>query len=462
MTQIFKHDKALSTEDKAFESSVYIDHNIIDLKLDIYEPKVISSPLGSGKTTFSNHIHTILYEWHTGETFSYKSMHLESIQLEKEKARQKISVAEFIKILAQKLEAPEDCGINDLFQYSKWIRQEGEKLLIIHELDQLEEDALIKFLSIIKGFHESKPELFTENHFHLIIEGNCNIHFLTGSEWSIFALPQIWPPEFNGQQQKNFVQNRIENRFSFEEYEMLWELTEGDKFITQSIMNEFLKLAREKPKLSSKWAFKKAIDNYIQCISEEDKLRENFIEGLAYLIEFENGKDKYNENYIRDTLENFQQFWDRLPLEVKIILFKYGFVRKIGYSDFILRAPILMNVFHHAIKRYQKADILFDLHIPIDILKLGENVKLNKYRHQILRLALHNNLVAFHCGSGVYKKGKLHFEGGTLNSGNYEGIWSYSMHKRNESKEFWCIAFSYKQDEFNKKNEIVLLPIEDD
>lgn len=453
----FYQESALLSTDKAFDRSIYAE---LDFGVDNFEPKVISSPLRSGKTTLSNYIAYYHQEYAEEKDIKVKTLDLPGFGSNISKARFREL---FASILESEIESFNGSFFIGILQKSKWLG-EGRHILMIQGLEHLDEEAIHWLLKNLRTILDQTNPIFQELSLQILIEGNYIIQNLTGGLNSLFPLRHIYPNEFDKAQLTAFISERSSFIFEKGALNELWIKTEGDKYIVQSIMIILHRLKENEKEntLITRKDISLASREYVTSEEHDDFLRKNIREGFydfAISREWLNSKKSLPE-LLRQIGEEDEWVWEEIPKNEQNILFSKGLVRKNGDIRFHPRAPIIFDLYESSYQRMLEVRELLFSEIPFDELGNLEKEKFLRHQTLILEAAFKNSLKSLHCGLGYSSADNIQFTGVAWNHGPYEGIWDFELgNKYGKNSEYWCLLYTISNSFTSRVTRSELLPI---
>jgi len=441
---IFKAGGELSPDHPAFDNTIYHGEGYIDQNfgVDIFEPQVIASPRGTGKTTLAN----VVYNGHKDYSYN-KDINRYRIVVSSDEGA-KISQQKLKIMLSEKLQSTEGSSIPSILSSSRILDGKNRSVVIIQNTENLEDDAINWLLSGVKNLIDNPSEPSKLN-TQIILDGSVELHQLTAGRNSKFPLRQIYPQEFNYDQLKNFILPRFKElgvEILNPAIGVFWERTKGDKYFTQRICIDIAQSLQSKDerKLNEEFVWK-IFDKYISSGAKYDMEKKVILEGLH----------KIEDYYFKINKESFpwskiDTFWNdpqQLPKEQRTLLYESGLVRRVREQDVEIRAPIVFDLANEVKKRVHHVRVILQSNFSIrginDSLKPAAVEVLNK----IERAAALGNLKNLHVGVGTYLgESKINIRATALNKGQYIGELSQDLQGLvSVGGEVWIILWGWEE-----------------
>jgi len=423
----FEDGTSLNYSHLSFDHSVYSER---ELGVVRFEPKVISSPQGSGKSTmvqFIQELHQSSYQsklnWLTIDLSLFRDL----------------STNGFKELLVDKLASTKIDNFEEILTSSSWRDHNARNVIHLFNIQDIDANPLRWLLGVIRSLVEAGDTIFFENRVQVILEGGFILHKLTAGLTSLFPLDQIFPKEFSQVQLKEFMEDRGVI-LSDQLFELFWYKTEGDKQISQSILKLIEKTIKHR-------GIDTTIDNQVSNILTNNQigleLKDRFLQGLNNLILKLGWLDKPSRilSFLNELKDGDK--WFNQPLEIQKILFDSGLVKKLDVSTFVLRAQVVVDIAALAIRRLNEVRDLLDMKIVETAMLVQASEDFSKRKISICQSAFMGTLSDLHVGNGGYSDGQLSFTGKAWRRGSYTGIWQ-DIHPKQpiDGMHYWCIAYN--------------------
>ena len=467
-TSLFYTASALEPEDGAFTDEVYKEYRgpgqskvYPDYFSLHFDPITICSPKLSGRNTLVNSL-LQFYDYFLVEP------HVIRIDIPQENAPSDGS--EMLECLKAALDVGGGSGalfekeytLYDLFDKSrKLLRGEGARnIILIEQADNMDDEALHWLLRNVY-YLKQHQDIILEHAVQIIIEGSFVIQTLTAGPDSPFPLTQVYPQEFEKEDQHLFIQERMEklNLTLFSSaYDAIWKASHGDKYLTQAICQRIVAETKAQQRHHIEGEFvNQCVDAFVSEEYKRDPLLKAALEAFSKLLI----EPEYLLQNPLNEAEKIALFWDDLEPQQKAIAYKGGIVRRKGQYQVEFRAPILERVLSSALYRYRDATDILSLYFVHEAVPPDMREEAAALVQRIEEAAYRGTLHILKVGTATkVDQNTLEVVGYTYRRGEHTGTL-----KRNVNvplgEELWYVACSWNESPLARKSEIRLFPIDE-
>src|ERR1041385_3848918 len=439
---MFRTDTDLWPNDPAFTDAVYMTQGMTTPTVpQDFSAKVISSPKKAGKTTQLNQIgakHLRL------SRFDQKS----KIFIPLKKRDQAIPEQELKDLLVNELDAKGGNTFGEVILSSKRIKKyKGRKVLALMEVENLSEGALVWLLSGIKQLEGKTTKTLN---LQVLIDGSFAVDTLTWGETSPYPLDHLYPPEFSQATQKDFINLRVSQlklMFTNAAYQALWEVTFGDKYLTQAICKRILEPLEpgQAAIVIDDNRVSETVEAYTKERPSEDHLKPDLLKSFFILSEQSPGNPHtpQREFYLKNLLNNIQDAWERLDVKVRDQAYRGGVIRR-SRRGIELRAPLIRAILDRTIRRVWDVRTLLSSHFSLTGVAQSHQRQAEEISSQIIEHAYDDSLRILHVGLGrKVSDHTIEVQAAALSQGQYSGFWDVEAKFVKEGEEVWALMWAW-------------------
>jgi hypothetical protein len=385
-----------------------------------FAPRIISGPHLSGTTSHAIWIYDLHCQASRLDRSSKPIFHRIDANKQVVGRSRELSSRDIAKMIHKALGVP---GGADLQSILREVTISTRTVFLVDHADSLPSEAL-RWLLINTQQLRSEPELLFNSKVQFIISGAVSLELLTGSPTSDLRLPRVDVPEFNQITQAYFVKSRLKQldiRISDTASCLLWNATNGDKYLTQLFCCHLTKLS------DSRTIGKREISLVLDTVRMLSDKTSSLVNRLDQLISREiSFKDKSSLlEYFRGRLS-----WEELSIDKKRLLYWSGAIRR-DNLDIVIRAPVVAEAIERRIRIWNAVVLHEDKWRKSKELKSVIIKKINKLFARARSSALNGRLRNLEIGPGIVcPNGSLSVELTDLTGSMSRDIWGFDGRPR--------------------------------
>ena len=453
MMKLFRTDREITDPADPAYLDIYDDYagNIKPYKLANFEPAVICSPRKTGKTTHVFNLRNIRKRFEESPCESIIKIEDENMSEEK-----------FQELLKNKLQSEQSDTFSDILKTSHKMRNQGSSFLAIIDSHRLPIDTLRWLLYGISRLND-RENIPAQHKVQIAIDGNFAMDTLTSGPNSEFPMPQLYPREFNRNEQESFINNRLKKlglQLDKSANRTIWEVTNGDKYFTQALSLRLLRQVERskthKIVIKNHEVFH-CIEKYIEESPFEDELKPDLFHSFFQISTF-----CRNEGFnIEGLLEKINKNWTRIPREIRAIAYDGGLVRRKNESEIELRAPIVMDFLKPVESKARQIRSLLGAFFSLESVRGDYYEIANNCLNEIIKATYMSCLKTLHIGFGhKTSPEEISINAAAFGHGNYQGSWKVRTDDSiSIGDEVWGILWSYENEKGAIEGHLKVFPV---
>jgi hypothetical protein len=416
--------------------------------------RVICSPKLTGKTT--------QLRYFVNKNFDRGRLNTTCVTIEVPEERQGgVSLPRLQQILGDAVESEVTYTLPQVVNTSKRLAASKRKILALVGVDNLDEPALKWLLSNVRSIATGADRSMGRD-ITIVIDGSFAVDTLTVGPNSEYPLPQLFPREFTKAEQRRFVQARLETlglKTEAGATEKLWQVTRGDKFLTQLICQKWYVLHAAESRYTSGILSGSDLGGVVQAYIDDpvsDDFKSAFLEGCWRITE-----SQMSFGSLVEALLKVNSSWEELSVPTRAAFYRGGAVRRLSETEVGLRAPLLMDLLKSADQRRVRLRRVLGAGIPLNGVRGDRRDEATRISVDILRTAFCGKLRALHIGSARRRKsGGVRVNATTLEGDDYTAIWEVDGGLE-DNQEAWAILWAEEPNKGSRISHMHLLPMED-
>lgn len=423
------------------------DGQIFAPKLQTFAPAVICGPRLIGKTTQARFIYHVLNQAGSVHPIFVPEKTISQVRTEED----------LRDVLSTTLRSSRHLAsgyLSDILRGSDLLKRTlGITVLFIEHVESLPKRVLNWLL---RGLVEIEHDAgIRELAVQVVIDGSFTIEALTGPT-SRFPLQQLFPREFYKAEQKTFVSAGFKymgRSVTPEAHKALWEITNGDKYLTQALCQE---IQRADLDIVDEAAIQVNSERLVDALRPTDGLIRLVYTAFADLSEEFDG----NEFKVSRLLSTVGESWHTLGPGVCRILYEGGLVRRTDNLNVDLRAPFILELHSRSQGRVQAVRALMSARFPLSMIRDDFLDAARRARRNAIYSAYRGTLKSLQIGFGVKESSSaVKVQVATLDNGQYTGTWVVSTDPDIAvGSEVVCMAIGVEHEPNTRSSELFIFP----